>query len=380
MIKNRRTTDGYTYTVPSPETYPYQWLWDSCFHAMILCKFDTETAKDELRSLVVKQFEDGMIPHMIYWERGKLHDYQWGKEGTSAITQPPILADAIWKIYQTDKDLNFLKELYPKARDFYKYLIKERDPRSHHLIGIINPDESGEDNSPRFDEVLEVEADITQDDHLKKRLGLVSANRECDFNVGVCMKKHFWVKDVPFNSLCIKNLNTLSEIALLLGYTEDAESFKLNSDLIARAMREFMWQDGTFWPIDIDHNKIKVSTWAHFAPMIANLYSPEEARLIVEKYFTAEELLGEFGIRTVSKKEKSYDPTGFWRGPIWMVPHWVIYKGLINYGFTKEADLIKEKSLQLIEKSGFREYFNPETGEGYGAEDFTWGGLVLDMD
>ena len=51
----------------------------------------------------------------------------------------------------------------------------------------------------------------------------------------------------------------------------------------------------------------------------------------------------------------------------------------MRYGFTKEAADIREKSLNLLEKSGFRECFNPETGAGLGAHNFTWGALVLDM-
>ena len=46
---------------------------------------------------------------------------------------------------------------------------------------------------------------------------------------------------------------------------------------------------------------------------------------------------------------------------------------------TQIADEIYRSSLALVRKSGFREYYNPFTGEGYGAKDFTWGGLVLDM-
>ena len=38
-----------------------------------------------------------------------------------------------------------------------------------------------------------------------------------------------------------------------------------------------------------------------------------------------------------------------------------------------------ESIKELIEKSGFREYYNPNTGKGYGAMDFTWSGLVVDM-
>jgi hypothetical protein len=33
----------------------------------------------------------------------------------------------------------------------------------------------------------------------------------------------------------------------------------------------------------------------------------------------------------------------------------------------------------LIERSGFREYYDPFTGEGHGAREFTWSGLLIDM-
>ena len=60
--------------------------------------------------------------------------------------------------------------------------------------------------------------------------------------------------------------------------------------------------------------------------------------------------------------------------------NWFIYKGLKNYGFLEIAQQIKDSSLKLLSNSGFREYFNPQTGEGLGAKNFTWGGLILDMD
>lgn len=47
--------------------------------------------------------------------------------------------------------LSFIKTVYPKLYHFYKYLLSERDSHENHLIGILNPDESGEDNPPRFD-------------------------------------------------------------------------------------------------------------------------------------------------------------------------------------------------------------------------------------
>ena len=378
---NGRITDGHQYTVPSPDTYPYQWLWDSCFHAIALAHFEPEAAVAELSSLVSKQFEDGMLPHMIYWEPTELYEFDWGTEGTSAITQPPMLAYAARRIYQQTQDKAFLEEIYPPMLAFYRYLIDKRDPRDHQLIGIINPDESGEDNSPRFDAVLHVPDDISIDDHLSRRLELVDANRTCNFDAELCMRKYFWVKDVPFNTIMVQNLHELASIASELGEDDDAHYCTMHADLIAKSMRERLFDNGVYWSAQgVDYERLSVATWAHFAPLFAGLYSKEEAEQVMARHFSDEDTFrAPWGIRTVSAKELSYRSNGYWRGPVWMAPHWFIYHGLKRYGYTDEAAWIREKSEGLLEHSGFREYFDPETGEGYGAHDFTWGALILDM-
>src|SRR3989337_450634 len=136
MLANRRHKGEHQYTLPSPDSYPYQRLWDSCFHAIILTHYNTEDAKKELLSLVAKQFTNGMIPHMNYWqepEKTTFPKIDWGKEDSSSITQPPLLAYAAWQIYQKDQDLEFLSNIYGHIKRFYDYLLKERDPRGHHF-------------------------------------------------------------------------------------------------------------------------------------------------------------------------------------------------------------------------------------------------------
>jgi len=383
LLNNRFETSGHKYTLPSSTTYPYQWLWDSCFHAIVLSKLEPEMAKEELRSLIFRQFDNGMIPHIIYWKPGDLHKYEWGKDGTSAITQPPIIALSVWSIYEKTHDTAFLREMYKPLMDFYRYIIKERDKRGHHIMSIINPDESGEDNSPRFDSSLSIDdPQITVGDHLKKRIALIDEFRNCKFDTVNCMKKFFWVKDVSFNSTLIQNLKIMSEISTILDEKEHAVFCLEQSELITKAMRGIMFEDGVFWATEgEDYKKIKIDTWAHFVPMVAGIYTKEEASNLVEKYLkNKDSFWSEYGVRTVSKAEHTYNPERFWRGPIWIAVHWFVYKGLKNYGFDKEAEEVKKKSEELISREGFREYYNPETGEGCGAENFTWGTLILDMD
>ena len=384
LKENRRITSGFQYTIPSSDTYPYQWLWDSCFHAIILSHFRIADAKKEILALLSKQFQNGMIPHMIYWENIKRVGFpkiKWGKEDTSTITQPPMIAYAVWSIYQKDKDKSFIKKVYPHLYHFYRYLLTERDPHGNQLIGIMNPDESGEDNSPRFDIPLGLPPVHSLKENAKRRFGLVAQNIECKFDAPFCMRNFFWVKDVPFNAIMVENLRLLAQIAASLGYSEDADFFASEAENIVSAMRKFMLEDGLFWStFGENYQKIKVKTWAIFAPLFAKILTQKEAEKLVKKHLlNPKEFWTEFPVPTVSISESSFDPQGFWRGPTWIATNWFIYKGLLNYGFNGVAEQIKETSIKLIQESGFREYFNPQTGEGLGAKNFTWGVLVLDM-
>lgn len=384
LINNRRHEREHQYTVPSSTSYPFQWFWDSCFHTIILAHYNNNDAKKEIFSLFAKQFQNGMLPHLIYWKDLTKEGYpkvKWGRDDTSTITQPPMVAYAVWEIYQKDKDKDFLKEVYPNLYHFYRYLLTERDPHEKHLIGIMNPDESGEDNSPRFDPPLNLQPKQTLEENTKRRHQLIVENIDCKFDAPFCMRNFFWVKDVPFNAIMVKNLTVLSEIAKELGNHDDATYFASKSDEISSAMRKYMLDGDLFYSTyGEDYKKIKVKTWAIFSPLFAKILSEEEASQLVHNHLlNKQEFWTNFPIPTVSQDEPSFDPLGFWRGPTWISVNWFVYKGLLNYGFTDIAKQIQQTSRELIQKSGFREYYNPITGEGLGAHNFTWGTLIEDM-
>src|SRR5713226_7651363 len=58
----------FAYTRPSPERYPWQWYWDSCFSAIVWRRFDRERARRELQTLLAAARADGFIGHTIFWE------------------------------------------------------------------------------------------------------------------------------------------------------------------------------------------------------------------------------------------------------------------------------------------------------------------------
>ena len=68
MMKNRKIGRGYAYTCPSRFKYPHQWLWDSCFHAIINSHLDLDFAKAEMKTLLSTQRANGFIGNMTMWE------------------------------------------------------------------------------------------------------------------------------------------------------------------------------------------------------------------------------------------------------------------------------------------------------------------------
>ena len=69
-----------------------------------------------------------------------------------------------------------------------------------------------------------------------------------------------------------------------------------------------------------------------------------------------------------------------WRGPcIWISMNWIAARAAARVGRTDVARYITLRTAQLVDRTGFREFYNPHTGEGGGATGFTWPALVLDM-
>ena len=62
LERNRRGV----YTCPSGTLHPHQWLWDSCFIAIGIARYDAPRAAGELRALFRGQWTSGMLPHIIF--------------------------------------------------------------------------------------------------------------------------------------------------------------------------------------------------------------------------------------------------------------------------------------------------------------------------
>jgi len=82
-VLNANWREDGGYTSPNLDTYPWQWLWDSCFHAIIWAALGDERAVRELEAVFTHQDAVGFVPHMGYQLDPEVATPLWGRSGCS---------------------------------------------------------------------------------------------------------------------------------------------------------------------------------------------------------------------------------------------------------------------------------------------------------
>jgi glycogen debranching enzyme len=79
----------------------------------------------------------------------------------------------------------------------------------------------------------------------------------------------------------------------------------------------------------------------------------------------------------MSPAEPAFEPHNYWRGPIWPVIDWLLWRALRLAGCGDRADEVRRDSLGQIAATGtFAEYFEPFTGEPLGSAQQSWTAAV----
>src|SRR5437870_10373266 len=249
----------YDFVCPSPRTYPFQWFWDSAFHAIALLHVDPELAKQEIRCLMQGAQPDGFIPHMILWEKGAhevaLREVQpiWLADSFfTATIQPPVVARAVLRIHEATSDADFVREVLPPIRRFFRWLKAVRDPDDDGLVAIIQPDESGLDASPKYDKAMRIPYDPPT--HTLPALQQ-SMQRLFDAYKGATAEAQplldvFLFEDVMVNAIYADGLRALAKLSRAVD-APDADRFERDSKRTQAALMHKCWDDeaGVFWDL-----------------------------------------------------------------------------------------------------------------------------------
>jgi hypothetical protein len=377
-----RDAGPYGFTCPSAGRYKHQWYWDSCFHAVAWSHFDGERAREELRTLVRAMGPDGLVPHTIFWDRSPrwrrapfyATPTMFGSFATES-TQTPLLAHAWERVALATGD-GFAAEGVDALRLHYDWLDRERDPDGDGLVSILFPDESGLDDSPKYDPVFHRMA------HWRPGyFRLVERYRRLGYRAHDVIEHHEeHVEDVLFNVAYALSLRSLARLSGDDRYAERAAHTE-------RALLERCYDERTGLFFDLAgraEEPVRVSTWSSLAPLaLSDLPEDVRRRLVEEHLLHPARYAAAYGIPSVAIEEPSFNPRfdrfRCWRGPSWVNSAWLLVPPLVELGYEDAARRIVGSLADAVERHGFREYYDPLTGRGLAARGFGWSTLLADL-
>jgi glucosylglycerate hydrolase len=420
----RDNSNGHI-TKAAPTLYPHQWSWDAAFNAIGLAAIDLPRARLELDSLFAGQWRNGLLPHIVFdpnadgywpgpaqWECSAHSEEAPSAPATSGIIDPPVHAIAVDRILAIASSVGgaelarteaWARGIYPKLLAWHRFLAHDRADKETGLMTLFHGWESGTDNSPRWDAPyagVEVgpglppykrmdKAHVSDagqrptDREYDRYLWLVEEAKRASYNAGLLRQTgSFQVGDVLFTAIFACASDLLAALALRLNKRDDAAELK---DYAAQARAAVFCHvdEATGLAADVDLRTgawLRTETIAGFAPLIAG-GMPLTLRRRLVPLLLGPRWAGHPSLRfalppSTSPCSPAYNPSCYWRGPIWPVFTWLLTWALTRSGEYAAAATLRSTSLKQLGDEAFGEYYHPETGAPLGSLNQSWTAAV----
>lgn len=390
------------YTVPTHDLYPFQWNWDAAITALGWMKIDEARAWQEIHMLLKGQWENGMIPHIIFHK--EVDSYfpgadVWGVNRglrTTSISQPPVLASVVKIMFEQAKDKELAerntKQILDNLINYHQWWYRKRDPDLTGLVVSYHPWESGMDNSPAWDKSLALVPPVSwaykrkdiehvdsserpHADEYDRYLYLVDFFKTCNFDgKEIYQNCPYKMHDVGIISILHKATKDIISLCNEMQYTPDSMSTLSSRVALTESSFSQLWSENhhSFLNRDaISGELCPVLTTGTMMALYGELANDSQAaqlKELLKNWLSATK----YGMSSTYAKCPEFEPQRYWRGPVWLHINWLLTLGSESYGFTEEAMLIKESALELITNEGYYEYFNCNTGAGCGGDSFSW--------
>ena len=327
--------NGYVSAYPSRGEYPTHFLWDSCFQNLALEYLNPRLAKDSLLMYNHYQRVDGKFPQFLCSTWARPHE-----------TQPALIGWATLRIVNNskEKDMDFIEKMFVALERNNQWWLNQRMTR-HGVIYCPHGLETGQDDSPRFDE------------------GPILA--------------------IDMNSYLLSQMRATAELAKILGNCTAEEKWTKKADILAENMVKVMYdpEQNMFFDADpVTAERRTIWSASGFLPLWAGVdIGEDKAKAMIKDHLLNEKkFFGRIPLPCIAYDQAEYKPEKWWRGPTWMSLSWMVNEVLLKYGFEAEHRHVCEAFHDMILKDGnLRELFNSQTGEGLGAYDQGWTAAVF---
>ena len=335
---------------------------------------DAESAQGSQRVYMEQQREDGLIAYRHGPRgRGEYPHYSTLYGDTMATTSAPFYSWINYEIYQVSGDRLFLEDAYYSGKRYLEWLIINRDADGDGLLewgpyGII------ENVRDWYNAVFQVSAerylDVDKED--------ISDELEC----------------LDLNLMAINEINYLSKMAKELGFKPDESYWKKLSAKMTGMVNEKMRSpsDGFYYHINrVDDSwffmdrDLRRQEIIGFLPMCADACDEDQAAVLVKTLTDTTKFWRKFGVPTLSADDPWFSPyvdyCCKWNGPVWLLWDYMVFRGLINYGYDDLAIELADKMLlaastQLSKNHNYWESYSPDNDVLNCPTNYIWDAII----
>jgi hypothetical protein len=352
----------YNYYVFSREP---QWGWGhggQVFHESLTmlayASMDALSAMNSQRVYMERQKPDGYINYRT----GPYLDEEIPYAG-QLTTSAPWYAWQNWEIYKISHDRKFLEDAYTSSGSFYRYYVRNRDSDGDGLC------EWG------AHAVLESVRD-----------GMVAVWDE------VGWPSNFEALDL--NTMLVSEAKSLAAMARELGRPSEAAQWEADAEARTAKMNAMMWDNATGFYYNVEKkthtftfkasDDLKREEIIGFLPLWAGIASKEQAARLVAKLTDPTKFWRKYGVPTLAADDRYYNPKGYWNGPVWVQWDYLIVRGLLQYGYIKEARELTDRVVasmvaQLKKDHDFWEFYSPDDAWAGYHKTYIWAGIITRM-
>ncbi|MEO6134132.1 MAG: trehalase family glycosidase [Ginsengibacter sp.] len=361
---------------PVSRTFSNDWVlfdWDTYFAAYMLSLDGKDLAYSNAIAMTKDITAKGFIPNSSQPE--------FKSEDRS---EPQVGSIIIREIYRKYQEKWFLKEVYNELLSWNRWRAANRDIDGY-LVHGTDPYDYGNNKSRAVTESGKMKA-------AKWESGMDNSPM-WDDAVFDSVSHRMLLADVGLMSLFIADCRSLSEIAAILGKTDDAKELTKRGDKYAKKLAT-LWDD----QFGLYLNKYLVTgKFSHrlsptlFYPLLAKVPNQDQVnRMMKEHFYNPNEFWGEYIMPSVARNDKAYKDNHYWRGRIWAPLNFLVYLGMRNYHLPDAKKDMVDKSKNLLMKSWMThnyvcENYNGDTGTGgeagiWSDAFYHWGALLGFMD
>jgi len=264
------------------------------------------------------------------------------------------------EIFRVTRDKHFLEEAYRSGTKFYRFYVANRDSNNNGLC------EWGGEAS--LESVRDARVAVWD-------------------NVG--WPSNFEGPDL--NSMLVMEAKSLAEMATLLGYREEAGKWSADAENRSKLINQYMWDPASGFYYNVNRkdqsfsyqhpDDLKIKEIIGFLPLWAGLSDREKTSKLISSMTNPDEFWRPYGVPTLSAKDGYYNPIGYWNGPVWVQWDYLLFRGLLDHGYKKEAEELAMKVLDnmiwhLKQDHVFWEFYSPDDREAGWNKTYIWAGLA----